>query len=335
MTMSIAVLVLILLVVLLLIVQRVQRRRWQAQRAREAMVHGQHLAGKLAEHDQQVMALRAGQAASDAMRDRALHLAARGMRWELNSRESLVKACEAASLDAVIATNVVFAVSSPKQTFCAQLDHVVLTDNMMLVVDSKYWNGLVFDGTRPSELATPFGAVIDEQQLVAPFAVQLRPRDDAAIGIRIDAGASAPARQVRVGASRLHTYLAPLAGNLPFIDTCVFYSHPSATVVTPGVDVQGKARTLIADVYTIDRMLRRAHTSRPSSAASPNLERITAALTELGADIIRTGRFAVDQPQSPVALDYRVRTRRERSAMRGRSGETAATTSADSHVPVT
>lgn len=146
--------------------------------------------------------------------------------------------------------------------------------------------------------------------------MHLRRRDDASIGLRVDAGASSPARQVRVGASRLHTYLKPLVGELPFIDTCVFYSHPDATVVTPGVDVQGNARTLIADVHTIGGMLRRAHTARPEQSSPERVDRIAEALTALGADIVRTGAFAVDRPASPVALDYRIQSRRERSRAR-------------------
>ena len=309
-------LVLVLLLLVALVLYRRQRRKWEAQRAEDARMHEQHLAGVAAEHHEHVMALHAGQAASDALRDRALHLAARGMRWELNSRETLVKACESASLNAIVATNVVFAVVSPERSFCAQIDHVVVTDNTMLVIDSKYWNGLVFDGTRPSQLAAPFAALFDEKQLTPPFAVHLRQRDDASIGLRVEAGTSSPARQVRVGASRLHAYLSPRVGELPFIDTCVFYSHPDATVVTPGVDVQGNARTLIADVHTIGTMLRRAHTARPEQSSPERVDRIAEALTELGADIVRTGAFAVDRPTSPVALDYRIRSRRERTSAR-------------------
>lgn len=310
------VLVLGLLLVLMLLIRRRHRRELQAQHAQEAMQHQQELAGLAALHDQQVVAMRAGQAASDALRDSALHLAARGMRWELNSREALVKACEAASLNAIVATNVVFAVVGEERSFCAQIDHVIVTDNTVLVIDSKYWNGLVFDGTRPSQLAAPFAALLDESQLIPPFSVHLRQRDDATIGLRVDAGLSSPARQVRVGASRLHAYLKPRVGDLPFIDTCVFYSHPDATVVTPGVDMQGSTCTLIADVKTIGATLRRAHTTRPEQSSPERVDRIAEALTELGADIVRTGAFAVDRPVSPVGLEYRIQTRRERARAR-------------------
>jgi hypothetical protein len=309
-------LTLVLLLLLTLLLYRRQRRKWEAQRADDARMHAQHLAGVAAEHHQHVLALQAGQAASDALRDRALHLAARGMRWELNSREALVKACEAASLNAIVATNVVFSVVSEEKSFCAQIDHVVVTDNTVLVIDSKYWNGLVFDGTRPSQLAAAFAALLDEKKLTPPFAVHLRQRDDATIGLRVEPGHASPVRQVRLGASRLQAYLTPRVGDLPYIDTCVFYSHPNATVVTPGVDVQGNARTLVADVHTIGSMLRRAHTARPEQSSPERVDQITEALIELGADIVRTGAFAVDGPVSPVALDYRIQTRRERSLAR-------------------
>ncbi len=321
-------LALVLLLVLVLLVHRRQRRKWKAQRADDARLHQQHLAGVAAEHHQHVLALQAGQAASDALRDRAMHLAARGMRWELNSRETLVKACEAASLNAIVATNVVFAVISEERSFCAQIDHVVVTDNTVLVIDSKYWNGLVFDGTRPSQLAAPLAALLDEKKLTPPFAVHLRQRDDASIGLRIDAGPASPARQVRLGASRLHAYLAPRVAELPYIDTCVFYSHPDATVVTPGFDVQGRARTSIADVHTIGSLLRRAHAARSEQSSPERVDRIAEALTELGADIVRTGAFAVDRPVSPVALEYRVQTRRERSLARAGSTPTEPRTGA-------
>ncbi len=77
----------------------------------------------------------------------------------------------------------------------------------------------------------------------------------------------------------------------------MFYSHPGATVITSGVDVQGNARTLIADVNTIGVVLRRAHTARPEQSSPTRVDRIAEALTELGADIVRTGAFAVDRPR--------------------------------------
>lgn len=162
-----------------------------------------------------------------------------------------------------------------------------------------------------------------QKKLTLPFVVHLRQRDDATIGLRVEAGPASPAR-ARCGSAPpacTHTW-RPRAGELPFIGTCVFYSHPDATVVTPGVDVQRDTGTLIADVHTINPLLRRAHTARPEQSSPERVDRIAEALTELGADLVRTGAFAVDRPVSPVALDHRVQTRRERC--RARAGATPA-----------
>ncbi|GAB6856113.1 nuclease-related domain-containing protein [Microbacterium xylanilyticum] len=263
---------------------------------------------RLAEHEEQVRALTAERDAAIANEEGSRLLAGRGLRWELASREVLVDACEAGGLDAIVATNIVF---SPRDEgsiapYCAQLDHLVITEKAVVLVDSKYWKGLILDGKKPSTLAGALGVLFDESALPSSFAIAVTREGGERLDVRTLLGPDSPAAQVRRQARRFYQHLSARHGSAPYVQTCVFYSHPDARVWTGGLDESEHAQpTRIASVRTIQKALLDAQTGGPAGPSSHQLTQLVATVHELGADLHGTGRFA-SEFRSPVPLNFRM-----------------------------
>ncbi len=325
------------LAVMLLLYRR-SRRRWAEQRESESALHQQETATLLDAHARQTAILQqdfaqkleqtTAQSAADlqrseAARAQAIFLAATGMKWELASREQLVRACDAAHLDAVIATNIIFTpVESKSLAYCAQVDHLVITERAFLLVDSKRWKGVIFDGVRPSASAPMLEALIDEHTLTESFAVQLSRPDEitAHIDIRFAVGQNAPTWRARKQALRLHNYLCAHSAPVPFIDTCVFYSHPDAIVYSSEPVHNGHAQTLIADSKTITTCLDEACGQDHESLTWAQTARAIEVIRTLGADLVGTGRFA-DEYRSAVPLEFRIHDGESATTNRGGAGK--------------
>lgn len=308
-----AVIVVLLLALAGLIFWSVRRgRNWMLAREEErlatAETHRVELHQSASEHQNHTATLRARNAATNELRERAVRAAAQGMKWELASRRQLVKACQGAGLDAVIATNIVFTPAEPAEhAFCAQIDHVVITPQVVLVVESKNWKGVVFDGVRPSKHAAAFSTLFDESEMVAPFSVHLTQPEEGSnlLAWRVDAGAKAPAKQARKQAVRLRDLLKERSENVPYIDTCVFYSHHNAKVISPAFDKESSARTAIATSDSIQRVIREVHGTKRRNVTEAQATLVIDTVRELGADLVGTGRFA-EEYRSPVSLGYRL-----------------------------
>ena len=258
------------------------------------------------EHSRQLEGLRSSIKAHKKLQSKAIYAAAQGMKWELASRQQLVTACEKAGLDAVIATNLVFAPNTATDTpFCAQIDHLVITDNVVLIVESKHWTGLIFDGIRPSDHLPALAAIIDDGTLEPPFAAQLSRSSNNFVEVRFDDGDHAPARQARQQALRLRELLRT-SMTPPLVDTCVFYSHPTAHVVTSGSFVERGMTTVVATAGTVHDVIRAAHESRQNRLGADGVTKLTDAIRPLGADLVGVGRFEAEFT-SPVRLGYRIR----------------------------
>lgn len=260
--------------------------------------HSQEIADHNRRHETEIALL-------GKQRDSAIRHAARGMKWELASRQALVRALTSAHLDSVIATNIVFAANEAGQgTFCAQIDHLVITENVVIIVDSKNWQGVIFDGIRPSRHARMLGALFDEQGLGTTFAIQAKRADEAAthVEVRYHRDKASPATQVRRQAVRFRNLLVETDASAEAIRTCVFYSHPDALVVTNGLDGNGRFPTVIADRESISRGLKKTHDSHPGEWSSAQREQLIAAIRVLGADLIGIGKYA-DDFSSTVPLE--------------------------------
>ena len=230
-------------------------------------------------------------------REAAVRHVARGMKWELASRQALVRALASAHLDSVVATNVVFAANETSQdTFCAQIDHLVITENVVIIVDSKNWQGVIFDGVLPSKHAPTLGTLFDERGLGSSFAIQAKRAEEAATGIevRYHRDKASPATQVRRQAVRFRNLLTESGASAETIRTYVFYSHPDALVVTNGLDSNGHFPTVITDREGISKELKKTHDLHPGEWSDSQREQLISVVQSLGADLIGTGKFADD-----------------------------------------
>ncbi|MGN8026222.1 nuclease-related domain-containing protein [Microbacterium sp. 22242] len=260
------------------------------------------------EYEAQQSRLQTERDAAVRMSAEAQRLAGQGMRWELASRELLVDACTAAGLDAIVATNIVFSPHDDEAAapYCVQLDHLVITEKAITVVDSKNWKGLIFDGRKPSSMAGALSVLFDEAALPTSFAISLRRDGAGSVSVRSKFGAESPAFQVRRQARRFHGHLAARHGSAPYLQTCVFYSHPDARVWTDGLDEGERGRaTRIASARTIQKVLLDAQSAGSAAPSSHQLTQLVDTVRELGADLHGTGRFA-SEFVSPVALTLRV-----------------------------
>lgn len=275
--------------------------------ASERHDHEDQIRRLAADHDRQAATADRERAGWQRMHAKALSTLAYGMRWELASREQLVRACERADLDAVVVTNVVFAPAhTTDDPYCAQIDHVVITNDFVLLVESKNWAGTVFDGRRPSLDSAALSTVVDDAQLVPPFAVQLARSSDSSLELRFHEGGKSPTRQVRRQAARFSAYLRTRMPAAPRIDTCVFYSHPKAHIVSGEPFVDGDFRTVVATSSDLTEVLADVQHAGRQSPKAVHLETVVAAVRDLGADLVGVGRFAAEYV-SPVDLGYRVK----------------------------
>lgn len=241
-------------------------------------------------------------------RDRARFLAASGLKWELSSRELLVKACSEAGLDAIVATNIVFAPgdSESGKPYCAQLDHLVITEKAIVLIDSKNWAGVIFDGMRPSSLAGALSVLTDEQSLPDSYAICWSRDGGEALRVRSRLGQDSPVTKIRRQARRFNHHLKAQLTSAPFVQTCVFYSHPESRVLSKAAaPADGTWPTRIASVRSIRQVLVDAQSGGPTGPTSQQLTGLVEILRGLGADLYGVGRFAADLV-SPVPLDYRM-----------------------------
>ncbi|PPI00713.1 hypothetical protein C5C56_06720 [Rathayibacter sp. AY1D1] len=166
---------------------------------------------------------------------------------EAVSHTLIREACASAGLSGVLATNVVFVPVEARTTrrFLAQIDHLLLTRHGALIIEAKYWQGVVFDGVRPGTVHPSYGVLLDEDALPEAFAVQIAPGTVSRWTVRTHVEQHVPARQVRIQAARLKEHLALNGLPTPWFETAVLYSHPDVRTYAPGWQGTGAARTRI------------------------------------------------------------------------------------------
>lgn len=247
-------------------------------------------------------------AVSEAEESRAL--LRRGMKWEEASEQAILRACRAAGVSGVLMTNVVFVPvgeteQGSRRTFVAQADHVLVSESGRgLVIESKRWGGIVFDGRRPSEVHPAFRNLVDESSLVPPFAVQVQSRtvlnaDEEAENwwrVRVQAKSASPAQQVRQQARRLARFVDDRTGvSRTWFDTCVFYSSPTATAFVQAEDRSG---TVATSIVTNDHELQSALAAWAAKDSVPNRARADAVVRVLagqGAHAITVGNYRLPE----------------------------------------
>ncbi|WP_456286184.1 NERD domain-containing protein [Microbacterium sp. JZ70] len=207
-------------------------RAHEDQVATLAAEHESRLAAVSDDHERETMRLRAETAASMEVARRTRETLATGLKWEAASRRLILAACEQLGLRGSLHTNVVFMPSDALETrtFVTQIDHVLLLDGARLVIENKRWQGVLFDGVRPSAVHEAFGKLVDENDLGEHFAVQLRrdPESPQSITVNRHLGERAPVVQVRRQAQQLSRFVEQELSEPIWFDTCVLYSHERA-----------------------------------------------------------------------------------------------------------
>jgi len=246
----IVVLALGLVVVALVVVIVVRQRTARAE-----------LAARTAQHEVDSRALRTEHesAAEDAAREATARLAAveaeretaraqeravrrfasRDIGWDLASRESILRVCRDLRVDGVLATNLMFFArdASSDRPFVTQLDHVLLLDDLALVIENKGWAGVVCDGVQPRDVHPVLAALYPREIADSSFAVRFSTDDDGAPVIFGKVGSDSPSWQVRRQAGRLGALVQGTMPGRVWFDTCVFYSNPTAIVHRRALDV--------------------------------------------------------------------------------------------------
>jgi hypothetical protein len=284
-------------------VQRRRRQRWRVELDEQQTRSAGDLRAVTESNARQVDAIVAAhahdlQTAEDGTRDAlaavedARAFAATGMKWEAASHKLIADACESLRIDAVLATNVVFIPQdAPADSpFLAQIDHVLVTDASVLVIESKWWRGVVFDGVRPSSIHASFGAFLDDSELVAPFSLQVVADSDERVRVRRHAAVHAPAPQARQQARRLSGLIRKELGRGLLVRSCVFYAHPEVTLHASPRDTGAKSiSTDIIGRSRLREVIKRTSSSDGQSSDLP--ARLTPLLVSLGAHVVGFGRY--------------------------------------------
>ena len=246
-----------LVVVALTVVLVVRQRRARTELAARTAQHEADARAARAEHESaaeraareataRVAAVEAEREAAREQERAVRRHASRDIGWDLASREAITRICRDLGADGVLATNVMFfARDSPSgRPFVTQLDHVLLLDDLALVVENKGWAGVVCDGVPPGDVHPVLAALYPTEITERSFAVCFGVDDDGRPRIFSKAGTASPASQVRSQAARLRTLVEDVTPRQDWFDTCVFYSNEAAVVHRRPIDVTERgART--------------------------------------------------------------------------------------------
>lgn len=278
--------------------------------------HRERTAAADAEHARQLAGAETARQQALAEAEAGRTLARTGMRWEEASQRTILDVCKAAGMNGALLTNVVFVPVAQGErdrdrSYAAQLDHVLVFESgHVLVIENKRWNGIVFDGRKPSAVHHAFRNLLDESSLTGSFAIQVRSRrvldsaDDVEHWwqVRVQSGGNAPTRQVRQQARRLQRFLADEDGNGPqWVDSCVFYSGDAAAYVNPedrSTSTTPTGRSATTAVVTNDNELRGLVTDLARKHAVPNRARTDAVVRQLtgqGAHTITVGTYRLPE----------------------------------------
>ncbi|MFZ4841132.1 nuclease-related domain-containing protein [Mycetocola saprophilus] len=216
--------------------------------------------------------------------------ASTGLRWEATSRELILRAVRDDHLNGFLATNICILAHDPHtgKPHITQIDHLLVTDQSVLIIESKYWDGLIIHSKKGKASSARLGLEqlsalrplpADETYVVCVYADKRPLIQHAQAGVE-------PARQARQQAKRLseallqHTQFA----DLPFIKTCVFYSHPNGVLASDDRTIDG---TLITNAEGLSSAIR----SAKSTQSNTHIDALGAWATAAGADVVGFGSF--------------------------------------------
>ena len=243
--------------------------------------------------------------------------ARRSIETELVSRKAILQASATLGLSGVLATRAFILVQRGLSTnrHVVQLDHVLLTDAGALLIDHRTWDGVIFDGVRPSDTQPAFANLVDDSALRPPFALRIvgnrtsgsedasdQPADGT-LRVITHLGDASPRKQALTQAAHLAHFAEEALGETITIDTCVFYSTATATVHTDAASLTPSAdRTaVVADEAQFLDLLVRRERARRRPLTAEQIEQISTLLHEQGAKIDAFGDYQRLEPASEPA----------------------------------
>ncbi|WOF21453.1 nuclease-related domain-containing protein [Microbacterium betulae] len=300
--------ILALALIATLIVLR-RRSRAAKQRAQsQTASHESRVSELVRAHEDDIAALRRGhaqeleqvtqqRAEAEETIEQTRSFIARGMKHEAASHSMIVDACAELGVDGALLTNLVFLPEDTRRErrFVAQIDHLLLLESALIVIESKRWKGLVFDGIRPSEAQPGLRYLIDESDLPESFAfhVNRASKGSSSWNVQRYDGPDAPAFQVRRQAGRLSQHIRTTTGDSFWLETCVLYSHPDAEVHARPQDVsQGGAPThVVKDIEGLKRVIKGFEMRSKPALTSTQLTGLVDVLGSLGPQVDRFGVY--------------------------------------------
>lgn len=169
---------------------------------------------------------------------------------ELASRRQLVAAVASLGIDALVASHLHFLTTDPRapRPRVCRVDHLVVTDQFVLLIEHRDWRGVVFDARQPSRVHAMLSDLVDESELETEFAVRLEREKQGAIAVQRFTDISAPRAAAREKATQLAQHLGSGGTEVPWINTCVFYSQSGARVLVGDGQRghRGQAHTFVA-----------------------------------------------------------------------------------------
>lgn len=236
-------------------------------------------------------------------------LVARGMKWEGGSRQHLIEACEVIGVNGFVATNVSFLVQNRgSDAYIHQIDHLIVSDHMLFVVEAKNWQGTIYHRERYKNGYDPLS--IDALPVLNEIAPEeryvLQVKDNDAMMLHPKGETPEPVKQVEAQSKNFRKYLASRLGADPgHTLNCVFYSHRTSRLVG-GARTFGKY-TWATDKHELPAVLEQMQQHRRSTHAHPvRLHDIYEIVWALGADIQGVGTYA-EQWQSPFPEGFEKR----------------------------
>lgn len=278
---------------------RHRRRLGDAQRAHEAELAAQKASAATAiTHSQQQEAMavnaleaeRIGRSEDIAV---LLNKLTQGMKWEQVSREIIRKEAVALGIDGVLVTNLCLLTRDEDDAaFIAQIDHLLITAEAIVVIEAKYWEGVVFDDVNPASIHPALTPVSAAMNLPRSFAIHLQSDKDTLVKVALR---DSPRTQARKQALHLSSALKTSLSEVPWIQTCVLYSHPRVQLFSHNSEPPRSPRyTPALDTGSLSPYLRKAF-QRPSDKEN-DARSIARLLEPYAADVVGLGKMSEEWP---------------------------------------
>lgn len=160
------------------------------------------------------------------------------------SRQDITSICKSLDINGALLTNIVFtpAHSREGERYYSQIDHLLIADSGIAVIENKYWSGLVFDGVHPRDRISQLKSVFENLELNVHEGEVLQVRNSST-DLRADEThkcksqwlkleiRDSPHAQAQKQATRVRQLLnSRMSRSIGWIDTCVYYSYKNATV---------------------------------------------------------------------------------------------------------